>query len=232
MTVGLQPFYDRLATASPHGRTMLRLVPPLAIALASALALTACGAGSDTASSPPLDTSTTPANSPSTSSAPSTTAPAPTIHVAWEQHAPPVTISAPFCDDGGACLFPYRQDATATGDIEGSATGAGDAAAPPNGKPNTYATIMTSVFTGRFASCGSGTAIIRRVETIDPETGAWSGHWQLVPGFGTGGLTAVTGSGDIELLTSTSSADLPVALRRRRQLQRRQQRHCTRRGSR
>ena len=206
MTVRLQPFYDRLATASPHARTMVRLVSPIALAAALAFAVPACGAGSDAATSPALETSTTP---PSSSPAPSTTAPATTLHVTWEQHAPPITIATPFCDAAGACLFPYRQDAIATGDVEGKATSAGDAAAPPSGKPNTYASIMTSVFTGRFASCGSGTAIIRRVESVDPETGAWSGHWQLVRGFGTGGLTALTGSGDIELPTPTSSADLP-----------------------
>ena len=185
---------------------MVRLVSPIALAVALAFALPACGAGSDAATSPALETSTTP---PSSSPAPSTTAPATTLHVTWEQHAPPITIATPFCDAAGACLFPYRQDAIATGDVEGKATSAGDAAAPPSGKPNTYASIMTSVFTGRFASCGSGTAIIRRVESVDPETGAWSGHWQLVRGFGTGGLTALTGSGDIELPTPTSSADLP-----------------------
>ena len=180
-----------------------------AVAALSVAILAGCGGDSQPAAAPSAESAattgaSTAAVTPATSS-PTTTVPL--VHVTWEQHAPPITIDAPVCDGQKACLYPYRQDAVAAGDVDGSALTAGGAAVPSSGKPNTYATIMTSVLTGRFASCGSGTAVVRRVETVDPESGASSGGWEIVPGYGTGDLAGLTGSGEIVAGTPTSATD-------------------------
>ena len=114
----------------------------------------------------------TAAVTPATSS-PTTTVPL--VHVTWDRYAPHHDRCARVRRPEGMplSLSPGRGPA---GDVDGSALTAGGAAAPSSGKPNTYATIMTSVLTGRFASCGSGTALVRRVETVDPGIGSVVGR--------------------------------------------------------
>ena len=170
--------------------------------------ITSCGHASDTPAA--RATSAGAAATAATTSTAETSTVAETTHpVAWEQHSPPVAISAPLCDTSGACLFPYRQQSVATGDVEGTAIAAGAASAAPDGTPNAFATNMTSVISGRVGPCGEGTAVVQRWETIDPATGDGSGRWQIVPGMGTGDLASLAGAG--VMLPATSTAEDFVA---------------------
>src|SRR5262245_40405567 len=144
-----------------------------------------------------LPTTTTDGSATTSSTAPTTTSGPPTQHVHWLQQGPPVTPGAPACDAAGGCVFPFEQRATLTGDVSGSSVGAGTAALPPNGREKTFAVTITTLVRGSFGDCGQGVAVVRRWETVDPETGAGSGQWEIVGAVGSDGIATVSGGGTI-----------------------------------
>jgi Protein of unknown function (DUF3224) len=109
-----------------------------------------------------------------------------------------VIIGSPVCDNAGGCIFPFEQHAQLAGDFTGTSISYGAAATPPNGRPKTFSTMLTSVLMGSFANCGQGTVIMRRWENVDPTDGAGSGRWEIVPGIGSGQTLHLGGAGTIQ----------------------------------
>jgi hypothetical protein len=171
-------------------RTFAKVLAVLMVVVA------ACSSDAPQSAAPTTHGSSPPETSASSSSAPTSSSGPPAAHVRWIQQGPPITPGTPACDAAGGCVFPFEQRGTLSGDVTGSSVGAGTAVLPANGREKTFAVIATMLVRGSFAGCGQGVAVVRRWETVDPETGAAAARWEIAGAVGDG-VAAVSGSGTI-----------------------------------
>jgi hypothetical protein len=111
---------------------------------------------------------------------------------------PAPALGAPFCDAEQRCLYPGTRATTYEGDWVGTGIAAGAAAANTDAR---FISSQTWLFAGSIEECGSGTLVLSVQETGDGPSMSGEGTWRIVPGFGTGDLTEVSGRG-----TGTGSA--------------------------
>lgn len=106
---------------------------------------------------------------------------------------PTPTIGTPYCDAAQHCTFPGTQTLKLTGDWTGDfIQGSAAVTQMPQGR---FASAAINIFVGSIAGCGTGTAVVRLWETgaLSPATG--TGRWEVVGGFGSGGLASLRGHG-------------------------------------
>jgi len=113
--------------------------------------------------------------------------------VDYEVSAPPSNVLAPSCDSAGQCAFPYANAGTLTGDIVGTAVGAGSAVIGTD----FASSVANAIVTATIAPCGSGTFVVRYFVVYDLHdvSAGRPGMWQIVPGLGSGDLASLTGNG-------------------------------------
>ena len=121
--------------------------------------------------------------------------------VRYEVSAPPTTVLAPSCDSAGRCAFPYANvTSTLTGDVVGTAVGAGSAVIGTD----FASSVANAIVTATIGPCGSGTFVVRYFivyDVHDLSAGA-PGTWQVVPGLGSGDLASLTGNGTFTVTQS------------------------------
>jgi len=114
--------------------------------------------------------------------------------VDYDVFAPAAIVLAPSCDSAGQCALPYSNTtATLTGDIGGTAVGAGSAVIGTD----FASSVANAIVTGTIAPCGSGTFVMRYFVVYDLHdvSAGRPGTWQIVPGLGSGDLASLTGNG-------------------------------------
>lgn len=117
-----------------------------------------------------------------------------TFSVDYEVSAPAASVLAPSCDSAGQCAIPYANTtSTLTGDIAGTAVGAGSAVIGTD----FASSVANAIVTGAIAPCGSGTFVVRYfiVYDLHDVSAGRPGTWQIVPGLGSGDLASLTGNG-------------------------------------
>lgn len=114
--------------------------------------------------------------------------------VDYEVSAPPTIVLAPSCDSAGQCAIPYANTTSSlTGDIAGTAVGAGSAVIGTD----FASSVANAIVTATIAPCGSGTFVVRYfiVYDLHDVSAGRPGTWQIVPGLGSGDLASLTGNG-------------------------------------
>ena len=169
--------------------TRCRTTDIAAIGLIGALALGACGSPQRSA------TPTTPGAE--VAAAQATTSEQQdrgSFSVDYDVSAPSANVFAPSCDSAGKCALPYANTtSTLTGDIAGTAVGAGSAVIGTD----FASSVANAIVTATIGSCGSGTFVVRYFVVYDLHdvSAGRPGTWQIVPGLGSGDLASLTGNG-------------------------------------
>jgi hypothetical protein len=112
-------------------------------------------------------------------------------HTKFVMTGPSPTILPPFCDAAQHCVYPGTNVLHLTGDWSGDLIQGAVAVATAS----KFTSAGTNVFVGTIKGCGTGTAVLKILETgsVSPQAGA--GRWEIAAGFGTGKLASLTGSG-------------------------------------
>jgi len=131
-----------------------------------------------------------PKAAPPSTSPPTTSDPA-VLHLTWTMEGPAPELTPSYCDAAKHCVVPATEKGSYHGDLEGTKVAAGGAGL--NATNDRFATARIERFDGTVKGCGTGSIYLVISEVATTTSG--TGTFEVVEGFGTGGLAHLTGHG-------------------------------------